>query len=246
MKVRFCFSLLLGVFLTAACAYAQTPLTNDAILRMVKAGLSEEVILATINGQPAKFALGADELVQLKKDGVSDKILAAMVKKADPPAPLAAPAAPAPAEPAKALAAPPPAVATKEPGGPAPPLSSVHKIFIDKMDNDLDQYLRAEFAKQFKDRRVTVVLDPNEADAILTGVNEESKGTGAKITGRYLGLHDVATGTLTLLDKQGTHILWSDEAGDRSLLFGMMRRGGQRKVADRLVSKFKKAIESAR
>ena len=34
---------------------------------------------------------------------------------------------------------------------PAPnPLASVHKVFIDKMPNDLDTYLRAEFAKQFR------------------------------------------------------------------------------------------------
>jgi hypothetical protein len=29
-------------------------------------------------------------------------------------------------------------------------LSSVHKIYIEKMPNDLDQYLRAEFAKQLR------------------------------------------------------------------------------------------------
>src|SRR5437667_1534712 len=69
----------------------------------------------------------------------------------------------------------------------APDLKSVHRVFIEKMDNNLDQYLRAEFTKQFKGK-VQVVLDPKEADAILAGVGEEQKGTGAKITGRYLGL----------------------------------------------------------
>ena len=122
-----------------------------------------------------------------------------------------------------------------------PELSSVHKVFIEKMDNNLDQYLRAEFSKQFKGK-VVVVLDAKDADAILAGVGEEQKGTGAKITGRYLGLHDVATGTVSLLDKEGKVVLWSDEAGDRSLMFGAMRRGGQRKVADRLVGKLKKAM----
>jgi hypothetical protein len=45
-----------------------------------------------------------------------------------------------------------------------------------------------------------------------------------------------------MVDKAGKNILWTDEAGDRSLLFGMMKRGGQRKVADRLISKLKKAM----
>src|SRR5712692_11121692 len=124
-------------------------------------------------------------------------------------------------------------------------LASVRKIFIDKMENNLDQYLRAEFMKQMKNR-ITVVLDKADCDAILTGVTEEKKGTGAQITGRYLGLHDNATGTVSLLDKEGKTILWSDEAGDRSLIFGVMKRGGERKVADRLVGKLKKAMDSGK
>ncbi|MCU1233756.1 MAG: hypothetical protein JWP63_1723 [Candidatus Solibacter sp.] len=109
------------------------------------------------------------------------------------------------------------------------------------MPNDLDQYLRAEISKQFKGS-VTVVLDKADADGILTGIDDERKGTGAQITGRYLGLHDNATGTISMLDKAEKSILWTDEAGDRSLFLGAMKRDGQRKVADRLVSKLKKAM----
>lgn len=130
-------------------------------------------------------------------------------------------------------------------GQTASPLASVKKIYIDKMPNDLDQYLRAEISKQFKGS-VQVMLDEKEADGILTGVSEEEKGTGAKITGRYLGLHDVATGTVSLVDKERKTILWSDEAGDRSLFFGAMKRGGERKVADRLIAKLKKAMDGAK
>ena len=72
-----------------------------------------------------------------------------------------------------------------------PGLKSIHKIYIDKLPNDLDQYLRAEFFKQMKGK-ITVVLEEKDADAILTGISEEEKGTGAKITGRYFGLHDIA------------------------------------------------------
>jgi hypothetical protein len=123
-----------------------------------------------------------------------------------------------------------------------PDLGLVHKVFIDKMTNDLDQYLRAEFSKQMHGR-IVVVLDEKDADAIITGVSEEEKGTGAKITGRYLGLHDIATGSLSVVDKERKVILWSDEAGDRSLLFSPLRRGGERKVAERLVEKLRKAME---
>jgi hypothetical protein len=122
-----------------------------------------------------------------------------------------------------------------------PDLRSIHRIFIDKLPNDLDQYLRAEFSKQMKGK-VVVVLDEKDADGIMTGVSEEEKGTGAKITGRYLGLHDVATASMSLLDRERKVILWADEAGDRHLIFSVAHRGGERQVAARLVEKLKKAM----
>ena len=127
----------------------------------------------------------------------------------------------------------------------SPSLRAIHKVYIEKMPNDLDQYLRAEIAKQMKGKMI-VVLKKEDADGIITGVNEEQKGTAAKITGRYLGLHDTVNGTISLLDKTESAILWSDEAGDRNLFFGIAHRGGERKLADRLVGKLKKAMEEAR
>ena len=128
--------------------------------------------------------------------------------------------------------------------GRAEGLKDIKKIFVDKMDNDLDQYIRAEITKQFKGS-VVVVIMAEDADAILAGVSESQNGTKAVITGRWLGLHDTASGSISLLDKEGKVILWSGEAGDRSLLFGIMKRGGPRKVADRLVSDLRKAINDA-
>ncbi len=122
-------------------------------------------------------------------------------------------------------------------------LVSVKRIFVDKMDNDLDQYIRAEIQKQFKGT-VQVVLKPELADAVMAGVSEHQSGTRAAVTGRWLGLHDTATGSVSLLDKTGEVVLWSGEAGDRSIMWGSMKRGGPRKVADRLVKNLKKAMES--
>ena len=123
-------------------------------------------------------------------------------------------------------------------------LRSVHKIFVDPMAHDLDKYIREEIPRQMKDR-VVVVIDKNDADAILTGIDDEEKGAGAKLTGRYLGLHNVDTGTLSLLDKEGKVLLWSADAGDRQMIFTNLKNGGQRKVASRLVSKFRKAMMKA-
>jgi hypothetical protein len=121
-------------------------------------------------------------------------------------------------------------------------LHSIRKIYIDKMDNDLDQYLRAEIQKQFGSE-ITVVLKAEDADAIMAGVSEHQNGTRAAVTGRWLGLHDTASGSVSLLDKGGSTVLWSGEAGDRSVIFGAMKRGGPRKVADRLIHDLRKAME---
>jgi ribosomal protein L31E len=122
------------------------------------------------------------------------------------------------------------------------PLRSIRKIFVDKMDNDLDQYIRAEIQKQFKGDLV-VVLKPDLADAIMAGVSEHQTSTKAVVTGRYLGLHDTATGSVSLLDQRGERVLWSTQAGDRSIWFGSMKAGGPRKVAERLINNLKKAMK---
>lgn len=126
-----------------------------------------------------------------------------------------------------------------------PSLRSIKKLYVEKMPDDLDQYIRAEITKQFKGR-ILVVTSPEDADAIMAGVGEHQAGTKAAVTGRWLGLHDTATGSISLLDKSGKIVLWSSEAGDRSILVGPMKRGGPRKVADRLIHNLKKSYDESR
>lgn len=71
----------LWVLLSCAGLFGQDPLTNDTVMRLVQAGLGEEVILTMVNTQPAKYSLAAEELIKLKEAGVSDAIIAAMVRR---------------------------------------------------------------------------------------------------------------------------------------------------------------------
>lgn len=234
--MKLCLPVVLLVFLVCAASPAQEVLANESIVKMVKAGQSEDVIVNVVNLQPGKYSLSTDNLVALKNANVSPRVITAMMNKSQGAAPV--PPAPAGFD----SSTPPPSPAPATPASPSiTDLKSIQKVYIEKMPNDLDQYLRAEFNKQLKGR-VTVVLKKEEADGIITGINEEQKGTAAKVTGRYLGLHDTVNGTISLLDKTESNILWSDEAGDRNLFFGIAHRGGERKVADRLVSKLKKAM----
>jgi Protein of unknown function (DUF2846) len=65
----------------AALLIAQTALTNDAVVKMVQSGLSDDLVISTIKAQPASFSTNADGLVALKTAGVSEKVIAAMVDR---------------------------------------------------------------------------------------------------------------------------------------------------------------------
>ena len=90
--------------LPASISLAQEVLTNDSVVQMVKAGLPEAVVIAKIKSTATKFDLKTDSLVNLKKAGVSDKVLEAMVAAGSgSPTTGAMPTAPAPAVAAGAL-----------------------------------------------------------------------------------------------------------------------------------------------
>lgn len=72
---------------------AQEILTNQSIIKMVKVGLSEELILNVIKQQSSSFTVGSTELVELKTAGVSERIITAMIGKALGPPPPAKPEA---------------------------------------------------------------------------------------------------------------------------------------------------------
>lgn len=76
----------------ASLLTAQQTLNNDGVIKMAKAGLSEDVIAAAVSSSPGTYDTSADALIALKSAGVGDKVVAAMVARAS-----GATAAPAPA-----------------------------------------------------------------------------------------------------------------------------------------------------
>ena len=65
---------------TTAPVQAKT-LNNASIIRMVGAGLSEDLVLQAIAAQPGQYTTDADALVDLKDAGVSERVIAAMLNK---------------------------------------------------------------------------------------------------------------------------------------------------------------------
>src|SRR5579864_1620420 len=91
------------------------PSPVDSVIESVKAGLSEALIIRTLQRDNKPANLTPADLVKLKNAGVSENIIGVMLDPAAAPAPAAA-AAPAPAP----VAAPPPAPVAAPVPAPAP------------------------------------------------------------------------------------------------------------------------------
>jgi len=62
----------------------QVPLTNDDVVKMFGAGLAESTIVQVIQKAPANFDTSPDALIKLKQQGVTAKIIEAMVAARTP------------------------------------------------------------------------------------------------------------------------------------------------------------------
>src|SRR5690242_19670186 len=79
----------LGVVLILACAGIvsaqktdnEGPLTNAAVLKLVKAGFKEKTIIAIVNARPPAFDLSPDSMIGLKRSGVHENIILAMLNR---------------------------------------------------------------------------------------------------------------------------------------------------------------------
>ena len=109
--------LALAFIVISPLLFAQT-MNNDAVIKLSKAGLSDDLIVSTINAEPGTYDTSVNGLIALKKAGASDKVVSAIVLKVAAPKP----AAPAAMASASSLApAPPPTAAAPDPDDPASP-----------------------------------------------------------------------------------------------------------------------------
>ncbi|HEY2294379.1 MAG TPA: hypothetical protein VGM86_27075 [Thermoanaerobaculia bacterium] len=77
--------LLLSLALLSRPLVAEEILANQDVVKMVLAGLGEEVVIAKVKEAPrTAFHLGVDDLVELRKAGVSERVIAAMLDRNRP------------------------------------------------------------------------------------------------------------------------------------------------------------------
>ncbi|HTB97013.1 MAG TPA: hypothetical protein VK716_08380 [Terracidiphilus sp.] len=90
MRKLLMFALLLLIY---PLLQAQQTLNNESIIKLVKAGLTEDLIVTTISSSQGTYDTSADGLIALKNAGVSDKVVAAIVARSAPPAVATVPVA---------------------------------------------------------------------------------------------------------------------------------------------------------
>src|SRR5262245_56792794 len=76
-------SLVTGVIFNARAqsSRGETPLTNAAVVKLAKAGFKEKTIISIIAARIPRFDLSPDRMIELKRNGVSEKIFVAMMAR---------------------------------------------------------------------------------------------------------------------------------------------------------------------
>jgi hypothetical protein len=113
------------------------------------------------------------------------------------------------------------------------------KIYIAPMKGNLHPFIATEIVK--KKLPVVVVTDKKKADYILAG--SFLKGEG-KWYHTAFGVTNKNEGSIQLVNLKNKTLVWAGGAGDRSMILGGWSRGGQSKVAGRIVNKMKKDLFS--
>lgn len=78
---------LCGLFFLSSVAAQQrseAPLTNAAVVKLVRAGFKEKTVIAIIQSRPNRFDLDPDRLIDLKRNGVTENIILTMLALGEP------------------------------------------------------------------------------------------------------------------------------------------------------------------
>jgi len=64
---------------SVAAQQSEDALTNTSVIKLVKAGFKDRTIVAIIQSRPGNFKLDTEQLIQLKRNGVSENIILVMM-----------------------------------------------------------------------------------------------------------------------------------------------------------------------
>jgi len=206
----------------AAAKPAAAPSPVDSVIQSVKMGLSENLIIKTLQRDNKPMNLTPGDLVKLKNAGVSENIIGVMLDPTSAPAPAAAvapaaaPAPPPPPEPA------PVAVSAPSPGPPSAAQLQAQKkrVIVDEFDystvktqvqavfntqQDIGKGIRAMLTKRIADANNLVVVERAKIQNIMkeqdfNASNRVKQGTGARV-GNISGADAMLSGDIVIFGR---------------------------------------------
>ena len=208
-------------------------LGNSDVLAMVRAKIPPEVIVAKIKSSSCHFETFPSVLAELKDKGVPDSVLLAMVEFPTGSTPVSV-----------QEGKPAPVSRTKPPdniGGVILHDSSETpynaRFYVAPMEEGFDGLVSALMIE--KKLPVIIVVDENLADFIVVGATNKGphKWYDTVFGGGYE--RDRTQGSIRVIRVKDKTVIWASQAGDRSIWWGSLKKGGRRKVAERLVNKMK-------
>ena len=208
-------------------------LTNADVLTMVRAKLPAAVIIEKINNSSSRFDTFPSVLSELKYKGVPDDVLLAMVQA---PAGMRAKRL----EESKPELQAESRVVSNVGGVNLPDRSETPynaRFFVAPMDEGFDGLISAVMLE--KKLPLRVVADENLADFIVLGATNKGphKWYDTVFGGGYE--RDRNQGSIRIVRVRDKTVVWAAQKGDHSIWFGSLKKGGRRKVAERLVNKMK-------
>jgi hypothetical protein len=252
LSLSLTFTLFLSGFSFAFAQDSITSLTNADIITMVKAKLPPALIIEKINTSSCNFDTFPSVLAELKYRGISDDVLMAMVHaphgaRITPERSATTSSPPSngsvPGEVATAFAPPqsPTSAAPTNIGG---MILRDHsetaynaRFFVAPMEEGFDGLISAIMLE--KKLPLTITADENLADFIIVG------GTNKGVQKWYDTVfgsgyeRDRNQGSIRVIRVRDKSVIWGAQKGDRSFWWGALKKGGKRKVAERLVNEMK-------
>jgi hypothetical protein len=227
---------------------AQQALNNEAVIKLTKAGLSDDLIVSTVNAQEGTYDTSTDGLIALKAAGVSDKVVAAVV--------------------AKTIASPPKA---SQPISPAESLPYDHKKYHGQMQPGARVVIapmggfETYFAAAIREKGVPIALtlDRDTAQYFVVSTETEWRGFVAGSSanaewspvGGHYGSASAASSTrglessIMLIDAKTKDVVWAYEvhkSSHGSLFFGTLGARGQQSLAEACAKHLKEFMETGK
>jgi hypothetical protein len=234
------------VFLSSALV-AQQALNNETVIKLVKAGLSDDVTVTTINASTGSYDISPDGLIALKSAGASDKIIAAIVTRSS--------AAPSPAS--SVDSSPPTEEGTSVGSGKIP---AGARVVIAPMGG-----FETYFAAAVREKRVPIqlTLDKTSAQYFVVSTNTEWQGFvfgsggsanwnragGSAAYGSSASSTRGLEASIMLISAKTKDVIWAYEVHKNShgaLIFGTFGARGQQSIAEACAKHLKEYIEKGK